>query len=92
MKTSFLTIFSFLVIFAKAQYYYQDILGTKETADLIKTYRNNKVSRVLLNSYNAENTKSDDFYVEQIFSIPNQMLGAERSAQTCRINFCTFVT
>jgi hypothetical protein len=67
MKTSFLTIFSFLVIFAKAQYYYQDILGTKETADLIKTYRNNKVSRVLLNSYNAENTKSDDFYVEQVF-------------------------
>ena len=74
MKTSFLTIFSFLVIFAKAQYYYQDILGTKETADLIKKYRNNKVSRVLLNSYNAENTKSDDFYVEQVFSMSNQML------------------
>jgi hypothetical protein len=67
-------VFSFLLILltANSQYYYKDILGTKETADLIKSYRNNKVSRVLLNSYDAENTKSDDFYVEQIFSHPNQ--------------------
>jgi hypothetical protein len=71
-----LLVFSFLLILltANSQYYYKDILGTKETADLIKTYRNNKVSRVLLNSYDAENTKSDDFYVEQIFSLPNQFL------------------
>jgi hypothetical protein len=69
-------VFSFLLILltANSQYYYKDILGTKETADLIKSYRNNKVSRVLLNSYDAENTKSDDFYVEQIFSLPNQFL------------------
>ena len=69
-------VFSFLLILltANSQYYYKDILGTKETADLIKTYRNNKVSRVLLNSYDAENTKSEDFYVEQIFSLPNQFL------------------
>jgi hypothetical protein len=69
-------VFSFLLILltANSQYYYKDIRGTKETADLIKSYRNNKVSRVLLNSYDAENTKSDDFYVEQIFSLPNQFL------------------
>ena len=71
-----LLVFSFLLILltANSQYYYKDILGTKETADLIKTYRNNKVSRVLLNSYDAENTKSDDFYVEQVFSLSNQFL------------------
>jgi hypothetical protein len=69
-------VFSFLLtlLTANSQYYYKDILGTKETADLIKSYRNNKVSRVLLNSYDAENTKSDDFYVEQVFSLPNQFL------------------
>ena len=74
MKISFLIFFSVLVTLAKSQYYYKDILGTKETADLVKTYRNHKVSRVLLNSYDAENTKNEDFYVEQVFSIPTQML------------------
>ncbi len=63
MKTFFLIIFLFLLTYAKAQYYYKDILGTKETTDLIKTYRTHKVSRVLLNSYDAENTKNDGFYV-----------------------------
>jgi hypothetical protein len=32
------------------------------------------VSRVVLNSYDAENTKVDDFYVEQVFSTSDQML------------------
>jgi hypothetical protein len=69
-------VFSLLLtlLTANSQYYYKDIIGTRETADLIKTYRSNKVSRVLLNSYDAENTKNDDFYVEQVFSLPNQFL------------------
>jgi hypothetical protein len=69
-------VFSLLLtlLTAKSQYYYKDIVGTKETADLIKAYRNNKVSRVILNSYDAENTKNEDFYVEQVFSLPNQFL------------------
>jgi hypothetical protein len=29
---------------------------------------------VILNSYDAENTKNEDFYVEQVFSLPNQFL------------------
>lgn len=75
MKLSFISsLFIFFTIGAKAQYYYKDIIGTKETADLIKSYRNNKVSKVILNSYDAENTKNDDFYVEQIFSAQEQML------------------
>ena len=74
MKFFFLTSFLAFIIAANAQYYYKDIVGTRETASLIKTYRTNKVSRVVLNSYDAENTKNDDFYVEQVFSIPNQFL------------------
>jgi hypothetical protein len=68
MKSSLLLSFLLLAIASQAQYYYKDIIGTKETADLIKNYRNNKVSRVVLNSYDAENTKNDDFYVEQVYS------------------------
>jgi len=63
-----------MVSVVDAQYYYKDIIGTKETSDLIRSYRTNRVSRVLLNSYDAENTKNDDFYVEQVFSAPNQYL------------------
>jgi hypothetical protein len=63
-----------MVASINAQYYYKDIIGTRETADLIKAYRTNKVNRVLLNSYDAENTKNDDFYVEQVFSLPEQSL------------------
>jgi hypothetical protein len=74
MRSSFLLFFLLLTAASNAQYYYQDIIGNKETADLIKTYRQNKVSRVLLNSYDAENTKNDDFYIEQVFSIPDQTL------------------
>lgn len=74
MKSSFIL---FLVLFSlgvHAQYYYKDIIGAQETANLIKNYRNHKVSRVVLNSYDAENTKNDEFYVEQVFSAADQML------------------
>lgn len=74
MKSSLIILFLCFAIAANAQYYYKDIIGTKETTDLIKNYRNNKVSRVVLNSYDAENTKVDDFYVEQVFSTSDQML------------------
>lgn len=74
MKPYLFFFLSFLWIGANAQYYYKDIIGAKETAELIRTYRNTKVSRVLLSSYDAENTKSDDFYVEQLFSTTNNAL------------------
>lgn len=63
-----------LAIFSNAQYYYKDIIGTKETAELIKNYRNNKVNRVVLNSYDADDTKSEDFFVEQVFTPASQTL------------------
>jgi YD repeat-containing protein len=52
---------------SSAQYYYKDIIGTKESSDLIKTYLKNKVSRVLLTSYDADNVKSDNLLIQQQF-------------------------
>jgi YD repeat-containing protein len=52
---------------AHSQYYYRDIIGTKETSDMMRTYLNNKVNRVLLTSFDADNTKSDNFFVQQEF-------------------------
>ena len=59
---------------ASAQYYYQDIVGNKETSTIMKAYRDNKVNRVVLTSYDENNTRSADFYVEQLFSAVNQTL------------------
>jgi YD repeat-containing protein len=52
---------------SSAQYYYKDILGSRESSDQLKSYLKNKVSRVVLTSYDAENTKSDYLFVQQQF-------------------------
>src|SRR5688572_14421427 len=57
-----------------AQYYYSDIIGTNETAATMKLYQLYKVNRVALNSYDADGTKSDAFYVEQSFSPATNVL------------------
>ena len=74
MKSFLAAIVLFISFSASAQYYYQDIVGTKETSAIMKAYRDNKVNRVVLSSYDENNTRSDDFYVEQLFSAANQTL------------------
>jgi len=74
MKFSFLAAAIFFSLALQAQYYYKDIVGTKESSELIKTYISNKVSRVLLTSFDETNTKTEDFYVEQQFSLKDRSL------------------
>ena len=74
MRVFLLALVSFCFIHADAQYYYKDILGTRESADLVKTYQVNKVSRVVLTSFDGNNQKSADFYVEQVFTPSTQVL------------------
>ena len=52
---------------SSAQYYYKDVLGARESSDQLKSYLKNKVSRVILTSYDADDTKSDYLYVQQQF-------------------------
>jgi YD repeat-containing protein len=59
---------------SSAQYYYKDIVGIKESSDLMKTYMKNKVSRVMLTSYDADGTKSNNLFVQQEFSLNNHRL------------------
>lgn len=74
MKSFLAAIVLFISFSASAQYYYQDIVGTRETSAIMKAYRDNKVNRVVLTSYDENNTRSDDFYVEQLFSATNHTL------------------
>lgn len=67
MRVLFLAAILFMCISSGAQYYYKDIVGTRESSDLIKTYLQNKVSRVLLTSYDADDVKSDNMLVQQQF-------------------------
>jgi len=63
---------------ANAQYFYKDIIGTKETADLVKRYLDNGVTSVQLSSYDANNTKNDGFLVAQVVT-PNSVKTITRS-------------
>jgi len=70
MRPIFLAFILFTALCSSAQYYYKDIINTKESSDLIKTYLKNKVNRVVLSSYDADDTKSDNLFVQQQF-FPN---------------------
>lgn len=74
MKSFFLAAVLLISISLQAQYYYKDIVGTKETSDLIKAYMKNKVSAVVLTSYDADNVKSDNLFVQQQFSSTTRIL------------------
>lgn len=67
MRSLLLAAVLFISLSSSAQYYYKDIVGTKESSGLIKSYIKNKVGRVMLTSYDADNVKSDNFLVQQEF-------------------------
>jgi hypothetical protein len=71
MKRLFFILAVIGCISSNAQYYYKDIIGTSETAITLQTYMKNKVNRVSLNSFDADGTKSEAFFVSQIFN-PSQ--------------------
>lgn len=83
MKNLLLPFFLLLYISGSAQYYYKDVVGTRETAQIITAYKNNGIQRVLVNSYDDQNTKIDDFFVEQVYNSANKTLKTiTRSAGT----------
>lgn len=67
MKKLLLPAFLFLCLVSQGQYYYKDIVGTRESSDLIKSYKANNIVRVVVNSYDATDTRNEDFFVEQRF-------------------------
>jgi YD repeat-containing protein len=75
----------------QAQYYYKDIIGTRESSNLIRTYQKAGVSRVTVASYDAENTRNEDFSITQTFSKPHAVLRtATRDGDTKESVLTTF--
>ena len=71
MKTFIAVAVLFFSIKSPAQYFYKDIIGTRESAELINSYKNNKVRTVALNSYTINNTPINNFSIRQEF-LPQQ--------------------
>jgi antitoxin component YwqK of YwqJK toxin-antitoxin module len=69
MKNIFIISILFLSFSAKAQYYYKDILGTRETNQLLQTYKANKIISVTINSTEAGGEVADNFSVQQYLDL-----------------------
>jgi len=74
MKSLLLAAIMLFGISVSAQYFYKDVIGSRESSELIKSYLKNKVSHVMLTSYDADNTKSDNLYVQQEFFPKDKIL------------------
>lgn len=74
MKSYFLAAVLFTGLSSSAQYYYKDIVGAKESSELIQSYMKNNVRRVLLTGYDADNTKTDNLFVQQEFYADKKVL------------------
>jgi YD repeat-containing protein len=92
MKSLFSAAALLMTLSSPAQYYYKDIVGTKESSELIKTYMKNKVSRVMLSSYDADNTKSDNLFVQQEFSPARRVLKTITATGADNANMSTVFT
>lgn len=55
--------------FVNAQHYYNDILGTKKTADLWKLYKQNSINGVTTKSFESDGQPSEGFLLEQKINI-----------------------
>ncbi|GAB4091478.1 RHS repeat domain-containing protein [Flaviaesturariibacter terrae] len=53
---------------ASAQYYYKDIVGTRETNEQLKRYREAGVRSVAVSSFDADGSKSDALDIQQSFT------------------------
>lgn len=68
MKSILAAIFLLTASTTFSQYYYQDIIGTKESTELANSYKNNKVRSVVVTSYDANNVRMENIYIRQLFS------------------------
>lgn len=61
MKFLLLPALLFVLLPAAAQYYYNDILGSRESSEQMKTYKANKVRMVSANGYDNKGVRATDF-------------------------------
>jgi YD repeat-containing protein len=73
MRAILLALTTFVFANAQAQQYYKDILGARESSELIGQYRKQNVRSVLINSYDEDNQKTG-FTIQQQYDPGKQTL------------------
>lgn len=92
MKQLVFSVLVLISITSYGQYYYKDIIGTEETKQMLQGYLKNKVQRVNITSYDENNTRNDDFFVEQQFSSSTLILRTiTRSGVSDESTLSTFI-
>jgi hypothetical protein len=62
MKNIFVAFFAIIFsVSLHAQYYYQDIIGTRDLNQMVQLYLKNKVASVEATGYDADGSRNDDF-------------------------------
>ena len=68
-KFTFSLIFSlFITNLVFAQYYFKDIINCKQTAEEMRAYKNAKIKKISVNSFEPDGEISKDFYCEKKIS------------------------
>lgn len=82
MRAILFTCFLFGAWSASAQYYYKDVVGARESSNLIRALMKSKVSTVTLSSFDASNQQDNDFGVQQRFDPSARSLTTETRSQS----------
>lgn len=91
MKTLLFALFLFITTVAKAQYYYNDIMGARVIEDRMKSYTTNKVKTVTAVGYDDRGVKTTDFNEWQEVDAANNVLKvASRNGQQVSRQFYKF--
>lgn len=67
-KIIFLTLLFGTSFFAQAQYYYKDIISNKQLMADMAAYKENKVSKIIIKSFEENGEESQGFFCEKKFS------------------------
>ncbi len=88
MKNILLLFFIAFSIGAQSQYYYKDIVGTREANDLIASYRKANLRSVEIISIEANGSPSKDFRIVQQFDLSQKVLRTQtkNQAETSRLS------
>jgi hypothetical protein len=82
MKTLFFSLFLFAASYARAQYYYTDIMDARAQGQKMKTYMANRVKSVTATGYDKQGVKTGDFNEwQEVDATLRQLRVATRNGQ-----------
>lgn len=79
-KLIFPAILLFSATFLKAQFYYNDILGTQKTSAQFKLYKLHSINTVNAKSFESDGEESKDFFLQQNIDLSKKLIETKSGA------------